>query len=385
MGLVDITVPQVIMLLIGLFFIYLAVSKKYEPLLLLPLAFGIIIANIPGANLSAYDVFESAGQVRPGLLNFLYGGIMYVIFPPLIFLCIGTMTDFGPLIANPRTALIGLGGQLGIFMAFAGAFVFLGADAWLTSIIPGFDGFSAAQAASIAIIGSSDGPTAIFAASRMAPEILSTVAIAAFSYMALVPFIQPPIMRLLTTDKERKVVMPPPKNVSQKQKIIFPIIITLVVLLLVPAAGALVGMLMLGNLIRESGVTGRYIGTLQNAFLNILTLLVALSIGASATADRFLTTTTLIVVVLGLFAFAFGTVGGVLIAKILYKTSGGKVNPLIGNSGVSAMPMAARISQKMGQKYNSQNHLLMHAMGPIVSSTVLSAVVAGIFIAFFAG
>jgi len=385
MGLVDITVPQVIMLLIGLFFIYLAVSKKYEPLLLLPLAFGIIIANIPGANLSAYDVFESAGQVRPGLLNFLYGGIMYVIFPPLIFLCIGTMTDFGPLIANPRTALIGLGGQLGIFMAFAGAFVFLGADAWLTSIIPGFDGFSAAQAASIAIIGSSDGPTAIFAASRMAPEILSTVAIAAFSYMALVPFIQPPIMRWLTTDKERKVVMPPPKNVSQKQKIIFPIIITLVVLLLVPAAGALVGMLMLGNLIRESGVTGRYIGTLQNAFLNILTLLVALSIGASATADRFLTTTTLIVVVLGLFAFAFGTVGGVLIAKILYKTSGGKVNPLIGNSGVSAMPMAARISQKMGQKYNSQNHLLMHAMGPIVSSTVLSAVVAGIFIAFFAG
>jgi len=385
MGLVDITVPQVIMLLIGLFFIYLAVSKKYEPLLLLPLAFGIIIANIPGANLSAYDVFESAGQVRPGLLNFLYGGIMYVIFPPLIFLCIGTMTDFGPLIANPRTALIGLGGQLGIFMAFAGAFVFLGADAWLTSIIPGFDGFSAAQAASIAIIGSSDGPTAIFAASRMAPEILSTVAIAAFSYMALVPFIQPPIMRLLTTDKERKVVMPPPKNVSQKQKIIFPIIITLVVLLLVPAAGALVGMLMLGNLIRESGVTGRYIGTLQNAFLNILTLLVALSIGASATADRFLTTTTLIVVVLGLFAFAFGTVGGVLIAKILYKTSGGKVNPLIGNSGVSAMPMAARISQKMGQKYNSQNHLLMHAMGPIVSSTVLSAVVAGIFIALFTG
>ena len=385
MGLVDITVPQVIMLLIGLFFIYLAVSKKYEPLLLLPLAFGIIIANIPGANLSAYDVFESAGQVRPGLLNFLYGGIMYVIFPPLIFLCIGTMTDFGPLIANPRTALIGLGGQLGIFMAFAGAFVFLGADAWLTSIIPGFDGFSAAQAASIAIIGSSDGPTAIFAASRMAPEILSTVAIAAFSYMALVPFIQPPIMRLLTTDKERKVVMPPPKNVSQKQKIIFPIIITLVVLLLVPAAGALVGMLMLGNLIRESGVTGRYIGTLQNAFLNILTLLVALSIGASATADRFLTTTTLIVVVLGLFAFAFGTVGGVLIAKILHKTSGGKVNPLIGNSGVSAMPMAARISQKMGQKYNSQNHLLMHAMGPIVSSTVLSAVVAGIFIALFTG
>ena len=384
-GLTEITVPQVIMLLIGLFFTYLAISKKYEPLLLLPLAFGIIIANVPGAGLSAYDYFESAGQLRPGLMNFLYGGIMFVIFPPLIFLCIGTMTDFGPLIANPRTVLIGLGGQLGIFICFFAAFLLLGGESWLTSIIPGFDGFSAAQAASIAIIGSSDGPTAIFAASRMAPEILSTVAIAAFSYMALVPFIQPPIMRWLTTDEERKVVMPAPKNVSQKQKILFPILLTVIVLLFVPAAGALVGMFMLGNLIRESGVTGRYIGTLQNALLNILTLLVALSIGASATADRFLTTTTIIVVILGLFAFAVGTIGGVLIAKLLYKTSGGKVNPLIGNSGVSAMPMAARISQKVGQQYNPQNHLLMHAMGPIVASTILSAIVAGIFIAFLTG
>jgi oxaloacetate decarboxylase beta subunit len=382
-GLTLVTVPQVIMLLIGLFFVYLAIAKKYEPLLLLPLAFGIIIANIPGANLSAYDVFESAGQTRPGLLNFLYGGIMNVIYPPMIFLCIGSMTDFGPLISNPKTAFIGLGGQLGIFVAFAGALVLLGKGAWLTSIIPGFDGFSAAQAASIGIIGSSDGPTSIFAASRMAPEILSTVAIAAFSYMALVPFIQPPIMRWLTNDRERKIVMPAPKNVSQKKKIIFPIIITLIVLLLVPAAGALVGMFMLGNLIRESGVTGRYMETLQNAFLNILTLLVALSIGSSATADKFLTTTTIIVVVLGLIAFVFGTIGGVLIAKLLCKTSGGKINPLIGNSGVSAMPMAARISQKLGQQYNSQNHLLMHAMGPIVSSTVFSAVVAGIFIALY--
>jgi oxaloacetate decarboxylase beta subunit len=382
-GLTMITVPQVIMLLIGLFFVYLAVAKKYEPLLLLPLAFGIIIANIPGANLSAYDVFESAGQTRPGLMNFLYGGILGVIYPPLIFLCIGSMTDFGPLIANPRTAFIGLGGQLGIFVAFAGALFLLGKGAWLTSIIPGFEGFSAAQAASIGIIGSSDGPTSIFAASRMAPEILSTVAIAAFSYMALVPFIQPPIMRWLTNDKERKIVMPAPKNVSQKTKILFPIVITLVALLLVPAAGALIGMFMLGNLIRESGVAGRYMETLQNAFLNILTLLVALSIGSSARAQEFLTTTTIIVIVLGLIAFAFGTIGGVLIAKLLCKTSGGKVNPLIGNSGVSAMPMAARISQKLGQQYNSQNHLLMHAMGPIVSSTVFSAVVAGIFIALY--
>ncbi|MCL2511215.1 MAG: sodium ion-translocating decarboxylase subunit beta [Bacteroidales bacterium] len=390
-GLTTITMGQIVMLVLGLFFAYLSIAKKYEPLLLLPLAFGIMIANIPGANLSAYDIFVSSDPTtgisveRPGLLNFLYSGILYVIYPPLIFLCIGSMTDFGPLIANPRTALIGLGGQLGIFIAFAGAFFLLGQDSWLTSLIPGFNGFTAGQAASIGIIGSSDGPTSIFAASRMAPEILSTVAIAAFSYMALVPFIQPPIMRALTTDKERMVVMPRAKNVTQKQKILFPIILTLITLLLVPAAGALIGMFMLGNLIRESGVTGRYLETLQNAMLNILTLLVAVSIGASATADRFLTPTTLIVICLGLTAFIFGTVGGIMIAKLLYKVTGGKVNPLIGNSGVSAMPMAARISQKMGQKYNSQNHLLMHAMGPIVSSTILSAVVAGIFIALYGG
>ena len=388
-GLTTITIEQIIMLCLGLFFAYLSIAKKYEPLLLLPLAFGIIIANIPGANLSAYDFFVSSDPTtgipveRPGLLNFLYSGILYVIYPPLIFLCIGSMTDFGPLIANPRTALIGLGGQVGIFIAFAGAFFLLAPDSWLTSFIPGFDGFTAGQAASIGIIGSSDGPTSIFAASRMAPEILSTVAIAAFSYMALVPFIQPPIMRMLTTPKERVVVMPRAKNVTQKQKILFPIALTIITLLLVPAAGALIGMFMLGNLIRESGATGRYLETLQNALLNILTLLVAISIGASATADRFLTPTTLIVIFLGLTAFVFGTVGGILIAKLLYKVTGGKVNPLIGNSGVSAMPMAARISQRMGQKYNSQNHLLMHAMGPIVSSTILSAVVAGIFIAFF--
>jgi len=219
----------------------------------------------------------------------------------------------------------------------------------------------------------------------MAPQILSTVAIAAFSYMALVPFIQPPIMKMLTTKKERVVVMPEPSKVTKNQKIFFPIVLTIVVLLLVPTAGTLIGMFMLGNLIRESGVTGRYLDTLQNAFLNILTLLVAFSIGASARADYFLTTTTLIVIFLGLIAFAFGTVGGILIAKLLCKITGGKVNPLIGNSGVTAMPMAAHISQKMGQKYNSQNHLLMHAMGPIVSSTILSAIVAGIFIAIYGG
>ncbi|MDR0436671.1 MAG: sodium ion-translocating decarboxylase subunit beta [Bacteroidales bacterium] len=382
-GLEIITVPQVLMLLVGLFFLYLAIAKKYEPLLLLPLAFGIIIANIPLANLSAYDVFESAGQIRPGLMNFMYGGILYVIFPPLVFLCIGTMTDFAPLISNPKLALIGIGGQLGIIVAFAIAFFVLGQGAWLTSIIPGFDGFTPGQAASIGIIGGSDGPTAIFAASRMAPEILSTVAIAAFSYMALVPFIQPPIMKWLTTDKERKVVMPAPKNVTRKQKILFPILGCMAILLLVPAAGSLVAMFMLGNLLKESGVTGRYIETLQNALLNILTIFVAISIGSSASADKFLTTTTLLVVALGLVAFAFGTIGGVLVAKLLCKITGGKINPLIGNSGVSAMPMAARISQKLGQHYNSQNYLLMHAMGALVSGVVLSTVFAGIFIAFF--
>ena len=399
-GLTSITPGQIIMILIALFFFYLAITKRFEPLLLLPLAFGILIANIPGANLSAYDVFVSNDPTtgdpveRWGLLKFLYSGILNVIYPPMIFLCIGSMTDFGPLIANPRTAFIGLGGQLGIFVAFGGAFFLLGTDTgeglpWLTSVINGFDpsfvGFNLGEAASIGIIGSSDGPTSIFAASMMAPQILSTVAIAAFSYMALVPFIQPPIMNLLTTEKERVVVMPEPSKVTKAQKIFFPIILTIIVLLLVPAAGTLVGMFMLGNLIRESGVTGRFLDTLQNAFLNILTLLVAVSIGSSARADYFLTTTTLIVIFLGLIAFAFGTVGGILIAKLLYYTTGGKVNPLIGNSGVSAMPMAARISQKLGQRYNPQNHLLMHAMGPIVSSTIASAIVAGIFIALAAG
>jgi oxaloacetate decarboxylase beta subunit len=372
-GLMTISYQQIIMVLLGLFFAYLSIVKKYEPLLLMPLAFGIILANIPGANLSAYD--------QNGLLHFLYQGVIHVIYPPLIFLCIGSMTDFGPLIANPKIALIGLGGQLGIFVAFGGA-ILLGN--WLAPFF-GFDGFGLNEAASIAIIGSSDGPTSIFAASRLAPDLLPTIAIAAFSYMALVPFIQPPIMKLLTTEKERVVVMPRAKNVTKEQKIVFSIVVTILVLLLVPAAGALVGMLMLGNLIRESGVTDRYVETLQKGLLNILTLLVAVSIGASATADRFLTPKTLFVVFLGLIAFIFGTVGGILIAKLLYKATGGKVNPLIGNSGVSAMPMAARISQKMGQKYNSQNHLLMHAMGPIVSSTIASAIVAGIFISLYGG
>jgi len=391
-GILNITTGQAIMIFVSLFFMYLAIVKKYEPLLLLPLAFGILIANLPAVGLNAYHEYETAFKeigsinedgvkVLPGLLNFLYSGIRMVIYPPLVFLCLGTMTDFSPLIASPKSAIIGIGGQLGIFVAFGVSF-FIGN--FLSPFIPGFDGFSLKEAAAIGIIGSSDGPTAIYAATRLAPELLPPIAIAAFSYMALVPFIQPPIMRLLTTKKERVIVMPEPKRVTQKQKIIFPIVMAVATLLLVPAAGALISMLMLGNLIRESGVADRYVRAFQNDLLSILTFLVALSIGSSATADRFLTPQTLIIISCGLLAFAFGTVGGLLTAKLLCLVTGGKVNPLIGNSGVSAMPMAARISQRMGQKYNPENHLLMHAMGPIVSSTIGSAIVAGIFISYFA-
>jgi len=360
-----------VMLAIALFLSYLAIGKKFEPLLLLPLAFGMLIANIPAAALGAYD----DGR----LLFYLYQGIIRIIYPPLVFMCIGAMTDFAPLIARPINAFIGLGGQLGIFVAF-GLSIVMGN--FFAGVVPGFDPFTMKEAASIAIIGSSDGPTSIFTATRLAPEILPSVAIAAFSYMALVPFIQPPIMRALTNDKERVIVMSEPRQVSRREKIIFPLILTIVVLLLVPTAGVLIGMLMLGNVIKESGVAERYVRTLSNEALNILTLLIALSIGASATADRFLTPRTLIILFCGLVAFIFGTIGAVLIAKLLCKLTGGKINPLIGNSGVSAMPMAARISQKLGQQYNPQNHLLMHAMGPIVASTIGSAIIAGIFIGF---
>jgi oxaloacetate decarboxylase beta subunit len=389
LGILSLTLGQAMMLLLAAFFMYLSIVKKFEPLLLLPLAFGMLLANLPIVGLDGYyfnpnKFAELEGDRLPGLMNFLYTGIRMVIYPPLIFLCIGTMTDFSPLIASPRSALIGIGGQLGIFIAMGVSYA---ASRLLLPVLapyfPDFHTFSLTEAAAIGIIGSSDGPTSIFTATRLAPDLLPAIAIAAFSYKALVPFIQPPIMRLLTTDKERVIVMAQPKRVSQKSKIVFPIILALVVLLLVPAAGALVAMLCLGNLIRESGVADRYVRAFQNDLLNILTFLVALIIGSSATADRFLTPQTLIILASGLLAFAFGTVGGVLVAKLLCVVTGGKVNPLIGNSGVSAMPMAARISQKMGQKYNSDNHLLMHAMGPIVSSTIGSAVIAGIFISYF--
>ena len=275
-----------------------------------------------------------------------------------------------------------MGGR--VLQAVVVAFVAFGL-ALLTNFIPGFEGFTFQEAAAIGKIGSSDGPTTIYIADSLAPHLLPIIAIAAYSYMALVPIIQPPIMRLLTSEKERVIVMPESKPVSQRTKILFPIILTLVTILLVPAAGTLIFMLMLGNLIKESGVAERYVRTLQIHVLNILTLLIGVGIGATATAERMLNLHTIVIILLGLMAFAFGTAGGVLIAKLLNKLSGGKVNPLIGNSAVSAMPMAARVSQQMGLKYNRQNHLLMHAMGPIVSSTILSALVAGMFIALFGG
>jgi oxaloacetate decarboxylase beta subunit len=422
------------MILIALFLAFLAIFKKYEPLLLLPLSMGILIANIPAAGLSAYSfrwvetnylssmdegtlfavrtmlangaatiketiqldsgvlaavremvqlddgtlvVIKETTQQR-GLMNFLYQGILLVIYPPLIFLCLGAMTDFGPLIANPKVAIIGLGGQLGIFVALAISY-------WLAILLEPVTGFrfTLMEAAAIGIIGSSDGPTSIYSATRLAPHLLPSIAIAAFSYMALVPFIQPPIMRLLTTAKERVIIMPEPKEVTQKQKIFFPVIMMLITFFIFPAASALIGMLMIGNIIRESGVTQRFVPTLQTELLNILTLIMGLCIGASATADRFLKPQTLIIIFSGLLAFVFGTIGGMLTAKLLCWITKGKINPLIGNSGVSAMPMAARISQKLGQQYNPQSHLLMHAMGPIVASTIGSAMVAGVFISFF--
>ncbi|MCL2578590.1 MAG: sodium ion-translocating decarboxylase subunit beta [Oscillospiraceae bacterium] len=369
-GFIELTVPDMIMIMIAFALIWLAVIKKYEPFLLLPLAFGMMVANMPLSNLSAYD--------EGGLLYFLYQGIAMGIYPPMIFLCIGAMTDFGPLMASPKSAFIGLGGQLGILMAFAGA-IFLGGA--LSGVVPGFPGFTLQEAASIAIIGSSDGPTAIFITDRLASELLPVIAIAAYSYMSLVPLIQPPIMRVLTTPKERVIVMPPPKAISRQTKIIFPIAMTVGILLIVPAAGPLMSMLMLGNLIRESGATDRVARMLQGDLLYFLTLLIGFSVGATATAERVLNFRTVFVILLGLFAFSMGTVGGVLVAKLLCKLTNGQINPLIGNAGVSAMPMAARVSQKVGQEFNPSNHLLMHAMAPIVSSTIGSALLAGIFIA----
>lgn len=355
-GFAAMTWQEAVMLIVACFLLYLAINKGYEPLLLLPISFGMLLANLPLAGL----------MDEGGLLYWLYKGVKLGIYPPLIFLGIGAMTDFGPLLANPKTILLGAAAQLGIFTTLTGALHL---------------GFTPAQAASIGIIGGADGPTAIYLTSRLAPDLLGPIAIAAYSYMALVPIIQPPIMRLLTTQKERAVVMEQLRIVSKTEKILFPIVVTILSVLFVPAAGALLGMLMLGNLMRECGVVDRLSKTAQNELINIVTILLALTVGATAKGETFLRLQTIEIIVLGLLAFAMGTAGGVLFGKVMYWWTKGKVNPLIGSAGVSAVPMAARVSQKVGQSYNPANYLLMHAMGPNVAGVIGSAVAAGVLLA----
>ena len=348
---------QFVMILISMVLIYLAVAKGYEPLLLLPIAFGMLLANLPVAGLNSYN--------EGSLIYYLYQGVKLGIYPPLIFLGIGCMTDFGPLIANPKSFLLGAAAQGGIFLTFIGALAL---------------GFTPQEAGSIGIFGGADGPTAIFTTSILAPHLLGSIAVAAYSYMALVPIIQPPIMRALTTKKERSVVMGQLRQVSKLEKIVFPIMVTIVVSFLVPDSAALVGMLMLGNLFKESGAVDRLTKTAQNELMNIVTIFLGVSVGATATYDHFLTPSTLKIIALGLIAFCFGTACGVLFGKLMYIFSGGKVNPLIGSAGVSAVPMAARVSQKVGQKEVPTNYLLMHAMGPNVAGVIGSAVAAGVLI-----
>lgn len=339
---------------------YLAIVKKYEPLLLVPISFGMLLANIPVANLMTEGKF----------LYWIYQGVKMNIYPPLIFLGVGAMTDFGPLIANPRSLLLGAAAQLGIFTSFIGA---------------SFLGFTFKEAASIGIIGGADGPTAIFLTSQLAPHLLGAVAIAAYSYMALVPIIQPPIMRALTTKKERQVTMEQLRPVSKTEKIIFPVIVTILASFLVPDAAALIGCLMLGNLFRECGVVDRLSKTAQNELINIVTILIGTTVGATASAENFLRWETIKIVILGLAAFCVGTAGGVLFGKIMYVLSKGKVNPLIGSAGVSAVPMAARVSQVVAQEEKPGNFILMHAMGPNVAGVIGSAIAAGVLLSLYGG
>lgn len=397
-------VGNLIMIAIACFLIYLAIKKEFEPLLLLPIAFGMLLTNLPLGDVmrqqfntlvplteqelahmqqgifdQVYPIFEMNGKYywqhfeTGGLLWYLYQGVKFGIYPPLIFLGIGAMTDFGPLIANPKSFLLGAAAQLGIFATYFGALALgLTGNPDLT--------FTEQQAGSIAIIGGADGPTAIWLTSKLAPELLGPIAVAAYSYMALVPIIQPPIMKALTTKKERSVVMQQLRPVSKTEKILFPIFVTIIVVLLLPSAAPLVGMLMLGNLFRESGVVDRISKTAQNELMNIITIFLGTTVGATAKASTFLQPKTLLIIVLGLIAFSFGTAGGVLFGKIMYYATGGKVNPLIGSAGVSAVPMAARVSQKVGQEENPGNFLLMHAMGPNVAGVIGSAVAAGVLL-----
>ena len=373
-GFYGMTIQHAIMIGVSFILIYLAIVKKFEPLLLLPIGFGVFLTNLPFGGVMAHPVLEVSQNYvetvqRGGLFYYFYQGMSF--FPPLIFLGVGAMTDFGPLIANPRALLLGAAAQFGIFATFGGA------------IYSGL--FSAQEAASIGIIGGADGPTAIFLSAKLAPHLLGPIAVAAYSYMALVPIIQPPIMRALTTKKERMIKMEQLRTVSKREKIIFPIAVTLVVCLIVPAATPLVGMLMLGNLFRESGVVVRLEDTAKNALINIVTILLGVTVGATATAEQFLKVETLAIMGLGIIAFGVGTGSGVLIAKFMNLFLSKPINPLIGSAGVSAVPMAARVSQVVGQKDNPSNFLLMHAMGPNVAGVIGSAVAAGVMLSLFGG
>ncbi len=364
-GFIALSWQHIAMIVVACVLVYLAIVKKFEPLLLLPIAFGVLLANLPLSGLM--DAPPSSHEAG-GLLYYLYLGVKKGVYPSLIFLGIGAMTDFGPLIARPVSLFLGAGAQFGISVAFVVAVAL---------------GFTPQEAASIGIIGGADGPTAIYLTTRLAPHLLPAIAIAAYSYMALIPLIQPPIMKLLTTKKEREVKMEQLRQVSKLEKVSFPIVVTILCILLLPSVAPLIGMLMLGNLFRESGVVERLSNTAQNAMINIVTIFLGLTVGATAQAETFLSPSTLKIIALGLMAFMFSTVGGLLLGKLLYLLSGGKINPLIGSAGVSAVPMAARVSQIEGQKALPGNYLLMHAMGPNVAGVIGSAVAAGILLSMF--
>ncbi len=400
-GFLRMTWQNGLMILLSFVLFYLAIVKQYEPLLMLPIAFGMLLTNLPNAGLYHAELWDPSknpyfapeyieqganvlvqftketsldyGRVLHdgGLLDMLYLGVKLGIYPPIIFLGIGAMTDFGPLIANPKSFLLGAAAQGGIFFTFLGACLLN---------LTGVADFTLKEAASIAIIGGADGPTAIYLTSKLAPQLLGPIAVAAYSYMALVPVIQPPIMKALTTKKEREVKMGQLREVSKLEKVVFPIAVTVIVSLIVPSAAPLVGILMFGNLMKESGVCGRLVNTAQNELMNIITIFLGVTVGATAVADNFLSPKTLFIIALGLIAFCLGTACGVLLGKLMYLLSGGKINPLIGSAGVSAVPMAARVSQKVGAQTNPSNFLLMHAMGPNVAGVIGSAVAAGVLL-----
>ena len=377
-GFVAMTWQQGVMILVSFVLLYMAIKKGFEPLLLLPIAFGMLLANLPLAGLMYDATAEGLAWYSSGVLRIIYMGVKSSIFPCLIFMGVGAMTDFGPLIANPISLLLGAAAQFGIYVAFTLA-NFLGNSI----IIGGEPMFTAAQAAAIAIIGGADGPTAIFLTNRLAPELLAPIAVAAYSYMALIPLIQPPIMRMLTTEKERKIKMDQLRQVSKTEKIIFPIVVTVFCVLMLPSVAPLIGMLMLGNLFREAGCVERLSDTAQNTLCNIVTIMLGTTVGATADGLVFLRPQTLGIIALGLMAFCFSTAGGVLLGKLLCFITGGKINPLIGAAGVSAVPMAARVAQAEGRKANPTNFLLMHAMGPNVAGVIGSAVAAGFLLLMF--